>query len=487
MATESVEILIEAEDLASGKFKTAAQNAESSIKRVKEVGERAKKSTEFFGSLANSLGGTAIGSFAGQLAGLTEKTTQFSEVAKTGTAGALAFKAGIVAAAASAGLSLGKMLGEQIYNLSAFSKQIKTTADNVVRATNGMAEALNRDIRFKTQEIELIKDPEAKKQAYSGLIKKLEADMESLAGVIAKSQAEVAEFDGSISGMLGLPGADKAATDAIRGRIAAEQKMLEGLRSQRDELANVNSERARGIEALKEEQSIKSKSDDYLKGLREEVELLSARKEDIAAIEASRNTTGDDARAEAERLIRQRDAIREMNDAAKKAEDEKQRAAERSLSLQQATIDKLEEQRIALNEGADAARVFSLEKQGINKLDALKIVSNENEIKRLSDEERRREQERDKADAAILAKEQEKINEAERIRDLQNTEVQQVSAVESRTLTVGRGRQNHLEMIAKHLPWILRELTKSSKTQETIADNTESSGREEIVKLEMQT
>jgi hypothetical protein len=86
--SESVKILIEAENRASAVIDTTAKDIDNKVKSIKASGEQAKKSTEFFGSIANALGGSEIGAFAGQLSQLTEKTSQFAEVQKLGGAGA---------------------------------------------------------------------------------------------------------------------------------------------------------------------------------------------------------------------------------------------------------------------------------------------------------------------------------------------------------------------------------------------------------------
>ncbi len=55
MATASAKVIIDAEDLASKKMADAARNVERSVKNIKDVGGKAKASTEFIGTLANTL------------------------------------------------------------------------------------------------------------------------------------------------------------------------------------------------------------------------------------------------------------------------------------------------------------------------------------------------------------------------------------------------------------------------------------------------
>ena len=92
MATESVKIKIDAENKASAELRKVAFDADKAAKEIKEVGGKAKASTELVGSLANSLGGTQFGGAAGEVAMLTERISAFSEYRKQGGAGAMAFK-----------------------------------------------------------------------------------------------------------------------------------------------------------------------------------------------------------------------------------------------------------------------------------------------------------------------------------------------------------------------------------------------------------
>ena len=76
MASESVKILIEAEDKASAQVASATKSIESNVKAVKETGAQAKGSIEFIGVLAGQLGGDKFASAAQGVAGITEKVGQ---------------------------------------------------------------------------------------------------------------------------------------------------------------------------------------------------------------------------------------------------------------------------------------------------------------------------------------------------------------------------------------------------------------------------
>ena len=129
MTTASAKVIIDAEDLASKKIADAARNVDRSIKSIKETGQKAKASTELFGTLANTLGGSQLGQYAGQLGQLTEKVSQFSEVSKAGGAGALAFKAGLASVVAVIAFQVGKAFGNVIFQTEKMERAFNRTKE----------------------------------------------------------------------------------------------------------------------------------------------------------------------------------------------------------------------------------------------------------------------------------------------------------------------------------------------------------------------
>jgi hypothetical protein len=141
------------------------------------------------------------------------------------------------------------------------------------------------------------------------------------------------------------------------------------------------------IELAKAQAESVKQSEAYLVGLRKEVELLRAKKDEQAGIAAKQNTFGNAAQAEAEQLIKERDAIKAKEELDKKAADEAKRLADQKLNdakqieqLRQKELDKLEEERIALTQGKEAAHAFNLEKQGLSKTDAARIAKEQSAI-----------------------------------------------------------------------------------------------------------
>ena len=447
---DGAKILIDADDLASKKFEEAARNAERNIKAIKETGAKAKASTEFFGVLASTLGGSELAGYAGQLGQLTEKVGQFSEVSKAGGAGAMAFKAGLAAAVGVLAFNFGKAIGDIVFG----TKQMTRELDRAREATEALNDAIlksnQQSFQSQREDIELIRDPEEKEAAAKALLDRLEKDVQGVTAQLKESQKAADEWADAWQ----ITGDRKEFAKQAEEQAQADKARLEQLKAQRDEVRNLLSERTKENEAIKERNALQDKSDDYLKALREELELLQAvgeSKEAANAVMASRNVFGDAAQAEAEQLLSQIDALKEKQDAEKAAEAERQKAAERAIadaeriaSVRDNEIAKLKEQRIELEQGAEAAKVFALEQQGLDNATAKRLAAEAMALEKLRED--RKEQEK-------LANEKPKIATTE------------IAARESRLMTRGRTEDSSLKII-EYTKKTAEELAKLNRREE---------------------
>jgi hypothetical protein len=346
MATESAKIIIDAEDLASKKFEQAAKNAERNIKAVKETGAKAKASTEFFGALANTLGGSQLSGYAGQLAGLTEKVSQFSEISKEGGAGALAFKAGLVAVVATLSFQVGKAIGDVIFQTEKWTKELEKATEQASKLSNAVQQAASTSFQSQTSDIDLIEDPEEKRKATEDLIKQLDKDIAAKNDQIANYRKAVADVDETWSGFFSKVSGDvRAINEQNKAQIEEAQKLKEIYNEQ--------------VIALRK------------KLVDDEAALKLAEKK----------------RAEEEALKKQQEEQKRIADEQKKAADEAIASAEKIADIRQREIDRLEEQKILITEGAEAAKRHALEKQGIDKDSAARIAAAEAELKQMQEED----------------------------------------------------------------------------------------------------
>lgn len=191
MPSETVEILIEADDRASAKFEKIGESAEKQVKAFREVGAKAKASTELVGTLAGALGGTELSSFANQLSQLTERVSAFSEVAKNGGSGAMAFKAGLVGAAGVLSFNVGKALGDVVFQTEKWNLLLE---DSIALSRELNSELSSRRSTFYQDElsaVQAIADAEKRRIVAQEKINELAQDLSAKEGLANDLRKEI--------------------------------------------------------------------------------------------------------------------------------------------------------------------------------------------------------------------------------------------------------------------------------------------------------
>jgi hypothetical protein len=468
--SEAVEILIKADDQASQKFATTAENMDKSLKRVnqilsgleepadryakqleelnqlhrdgalsaeqfaaaqdkisakmnntgaamKDVGGNAKKTTELVGTLAQLTGNTELGNFASQLAGATEKISSFGEVSKAGKAGALAFKLGLVALAATIGSAIGKAIGDVIFETKKFTRELERAKEASKELEDRLQKTRSVMMENAKEDIELIRDPDKKRAEYKALLDTLNKDIDAVSKNVTVSQKAVDDWADAWQ----VTGNRKEYAKQAQEQLENDKARLNALRDERDELQKITSERARQNEELAKANEAKDKSEAYIAQLKQEVEYLAATKEEQLLLDAARNTTIED-RGEAERLLKERDAIlakaeaqKELEEAQKRAEEERAKAAEKAIQDAQRERDRIEgivrteNERLALRaleleQGKEAAKVQALIAQGVEEAAAKQIAATESALQAKEDKAKAEE-----TNAQEAAKEKQRI------------------------------------------------------------------------------
>lgn len=459
--SESVKILIEAENKASAVIASTAKDIDAKVQAIKASGEQAKKSTEFFGTIANSLGGTELGSYASQLAGLTDKTSQFADVQKLGGAGALAFKAGLVGVVGVLAFQVGNAIGNVVFETERWTEELKKSQSESDKLLAKMIELKDFNFGRDTEEISLIRDPKERAEATAAQLAKIDNAIkdkrDSIANIL-KDEAKALDNDQQWGDdALGFNKARKAdvakqvadgqllidslnkqaetirrATDETALRIQATKEenalkdksdsFLDGLKKELTLLEAIREERTKPkpdgskssevqvkaqqggafgdnaqteaekllstIEAIKTETAKQDKSDSFLAGLRDEVALLKAKKDETFAIEAAQKTFGAEAGQEAAQLLKEKEMLIAKRDAEKKLEDDKIAKAKQVEDIRQRELDRLAEEMVLLTQGKEAARAFALEKQGLSKEDAQKIAGEQAAVDKIKDQDK---------------------------------------------------------------------------------------------------
>jgi hypothetical protein len=392
--SEGVELLIKADDQASKVLDNVAETVDQKVSRIKDVGGKAKASTEFIGTLANTLGGSQLGGYAQQLAGLTERVSAFSEVSKAGAGGAAAFAAGLGAVSVAVGLKVGMVIGDWVADTAEFTKQLQEANAELLKAADTAADIQSVALGISSAKIELIDDVDKKNAAYRELLTSLSKEAEEHAKSIELIKQQHAEEDKTIAGRARLLLHSEEIAEMRKAELAVDEKILAGLEKEQAAIGLKLRSDVEELRILKETSEQKKKNTDYIKSLGEEVALLKASKDQRAAIESLQKSGGDtQAAAEIESLLRERDALNEKKDAEKLIADEKKKEVDRQLAdakriddLKKSEIVRLTEQRIELEQGAEAARKYALEQKGLDSATAIKLASEEAAVEKLRKE-----------------------------------------------------------------------------------------------------
>lgn len=393
--SESVDILIKAEDLATPVIKQSAKavdGLDAGLKRIKESGGQAKKSADFARIIASSLGGSEIGSYIAQMGEAADKTAQFSEIQKAGGAGSLAFKAGLLGVAGVLGFQVGQAIGNVIFENERWNKELDKSVQKSDKLFSSLLELKSFSFSREQEEISLIRDPEqqvaATKAALDSIANEIRDKRNNINSILEKEAKLRSVEDDDFTSMLGL---NKERTAEVEKQVAEQEKLIELLTAQQTQIRRNTDETAQRIKLTKEQNAevekqeqlqiqLQAKSEDYVFKLREQLAVLKATNDEKAGVVASQHTVGGDT-AEATRLLKEIDAIAAKAEKEKIAADEqkkldadKENNAKRLKALKENELSKLAEEQILLNQGREAANRFALEKQGLSKQDAASIA-----------------------------------------------------------------------------------------------------------------
>ena len=384
MASESIKILIEAEDKASMQVASASKNIEQSVKGVKETGQKAKASVEFFGVLAGQLGGSQLQSAASGVAAITEKMGQFSEMMKVGGAGAMAFQAGLTLLVTTMSFKLGQSISEMIFGVrdseKAFS-EAKAEADAYAAA---LVAAGNQKFSEQLEDIQLIRDPEAKQQAAVDLFRSIEKGINNSIESMNFYQAQVDEMDAS---MIPDPFGDQTEIrNQLQQQANAQADIHASLQEQLQTVSKQYGARAQLVQTIKNQQAAEDAAAakaaqsfnagmTTLKQLGFQYDELTKGRDAARAAQLRDQGIGDaDIKAilMMDGMIAKEKELQAVKDKARQAEESRLTQVE---NLAKSELQRLEEQKVALEQGQQAAHAFRLTQQGMDKESAEAIAA----------------------------------------------------------------------------------------------------------------
>jgi hypothetical protein len=378
VASESVQILIEAEDKASAKIASATQAIDQNIKSVKETGAKAKASTEFIGVLAGQLGGGEIASYAGQLAGVTEKLGQFAEMQKLGGAGALTFKAGLVSLVATLAFNVGQSIGNAIFQTDKWNRMLAQSRARIEELRNAGKEI--KDLRFaeNMEDLSLIKNPEEQSAAARAMFDDISNNLKTVEVRYARSVSQLDKMKAGFDAVGRVTGERGRNIQSKEDEIAADVELINQMREQKNAIAKIHGVRALEINAIKAKQQAEDEAEAKRKQISanslSQIKALRAQYDELTmgTLEAKKaQLLAEGASAQDAQIIvnlqKMVDLEKEKAEAKKKADEEEKARVQKLDDLRKSELERLQEQKIAIEQGEQAAHAFRLQQQGLDK------------------------------------------------------------------------------------------------------------------------
>jgi hypothetical protein len=383
--SEAVEILIKADDQASATMAVVATNAQNAGKKTgnafQDSGKNVKATSDLFAQLANMSGNSQLAGLANTVSGITEKVGQFSQVSKAGKLGAIGFKLGLMGLAATAGFAVGKVLADIVWQTEKFERAMAKAKETAAELDDQLKKSNATIAASAREDIELIRNPEEKQAAYRTLFDQLNKQISMSSQLVKVNEQTVEDWANAWQ----VTGNRKQYALDAQEELKVAKENLANLKEQRDAVQKLSGARAVENAAIKEANALKNKSESYIANLRLEVEYLKATREEQIKLDALRNTTDED-RGEAERLLKERDAIKAKQEAereaaaeTKKLQEDAIQAAEKAAEDAEKARQKAQEDRekeaeqIAENARREVERVQDIIKAERERLELQKI------------------------------------------------------------------------------------------------------------------
>jgi len=342
MATdETIDIIIDAEDRATAQVRKTTKDIQQQVGAVKELGGKAKASTELVGTLASTLGGGELGQGAAMLAQITERVSAFSDVAKEGGKAALFFKAGLIGAVGVISFQVGRALGDLVFDTKRWREELEKAKTEFDRLTEFQLQLHQKRFDRELALIDLRGDREVE---LTELLIKKRNELSDVSDKITRDEARTAD---SLLGFM---------LDAIEGRAALRDQAERDLKVNKE----VRDQLRKQVELLQDETSVHAK-------------LLQQERERVQ--EAERLLRVNQQAAETLRRM-QAQAQADRKAALAAGEAAAARVKAQQDAIHQATIRTTDQLRLQVTElihGKDAARRLGFQLQGFlpNDIEAL--------------------------------------------------------------------------------------------------------------------
>ena len=364
MTTEAVKYIISADDRATKVFQQSRESIKQNVEQVNALGNKAKASTEFVGTLASMLGGTQFGAAAGQIAGLTERVRAMGDAAKQGGLGMLAFKASMMIAVPVVAYQITTSIDNWLSGTQQWREEMQRTLEVAQQTSSFILNKANQQHERQLEIIRAAKDFNTQQQEAADYVGKLNARIDEHKNKLAAAKAEAKELKDSMFASF--------YTDAITAAdalVSVEGDRLKALREQKSEAQKLMNVTKSELEIRKADNAARAIVD----GLRQELEITKAVGRERMLLEAAKQTESSTAQKAIVNLRMQIDA-----------EKERQALVTKRSEAEKSIVDTLMQQVVTLKDGSAAGRAIALQQQGFSEAQSKMFADFENELAQIS-------------------------------------------------------------------------------------------------------
>jgi len=379
----------------------------------KDTGEASQKVSSVFSKAFGALGLSELQGFTDQMGSLSG---QVKELEEAGKKGGDAFKglavAGMAVATAVAAFNIGKMIGEWVFETERWKQALKDALDEVNKGEQQVREKLDKQFQLRLQIAQAAGSDDQKAQELKTLQEQIQRDIQFQQDFVRMREQELAAAEaGNYFGM------SQGDVDKAKADLENERKKLELLKEQNQEVQDIRNPSA-------EQEQLAARQAANEKEKQGQSAILDLKKQ-IAQMEDPQasadqlildQAANEEQRKELELLIQQRDASQAKADAEKaayaefrKAADDARKEYEDRLAKEEDYLNSLKLRNEELTKGKRAAEELKAQQAGISDevIAQGRELSIQNDLleaqKQLADEQKKKDEERQKAFAQPTA------------------------------------------------------------------------------------
>jgi chromosome segregation ATPase len=375
--TESVKLVIEAEDKASEELHKISKGAKESGKNLKDMGDQGQKSSTL---LASALSATPFGPFLSQIALMSDTVKNYGEQTEKAAASSKLFAAVMGVAVFTAATNVGKAIGDLVFQTKRWKDELTAVKNEIALTEQKQQDILRGRLAGRQEEINLLGfDPAEQSAKIKKFNAELDRDIKQIGQRRTALQNKIKEMEGDTT--FGFQSQNhKANMEQLREERRMQGERLAILQQVKAEV-NATDEFA----ALRQRGEVAKESEKMVAKLRQEIDVLNQKRmteEESIKLQASRAVGQEDVVKAL--LIEKANLQKEI--AAKEKSDMEVKAAARNKELQdQQKMNKLLAEANALSarnataeEKANQARLKAVQ------LKALGMISQEDFAREIS-------------------------------------------------------------------------------------------------------